>query len=326
MPVPNLWQADGALGGAVAGQEFADTQYNKQLEALKAALDAKSQALQNTRYEGMTPGELAVSQSKGREANSKTDEYYQGVNAGNLGEAQTKAAKGYIDTQSRDSNLAKTLAENTQGKSAAEIKQYQQQTQNLVDRLEMLDSSVQGTPGPARVAAFQAAMKDSGMDQNHPLIQKLVQSGDIAGSIKKYKQVLMNTTEELQKIQEEKIRTESQERIGKGNNAATVQAAQIAAASRVAAATARTKQQQKLEGIAVQLYQDHLANPTPQSAKKLQEVLQVMQALKAAGAPNMAEAAGPLLNPNAPPAPSRPQMPNLGGNPGNRPPLDSFNK
>jgi len=117
LPTKNTFELGGALGGYMSGGEDARFSDLQNLELLHQALASQKQRLENSRYEQLTPLEVAIKNLEANKANSmNTPENLQQYVLGQQGAFKEQAAKGRIADATVDTTIASTNAENA-GKS-----------------------------------------------------------------------------------------------------------------------------------------------------------------------------------------------------------------
>lgn len=253
----------------------------------------------------------------------------------------------------------------------ARFKNFQRQSAEQAMKLEMGMQDLDAVPPAGKLAAAQQWAKDNGLPPNHPVAQRLFQAiqADPANGARKYLQSLqsglVNTPEHLKKMQELNFNREtelakegmgnaSRERVGAGNNAATIKAAEIHAAAQIEVANlkrtlndAMKKPEQlltKLQSEIITLYQKK--EPIPKElADSFDMVFQTLATLKASGGESRAPAGTEIVfqildeerrkrgqtplevpQPGMKPVPATPAMPGAGPAPTKAPskPLSAY--
>lgn len=117
LPTKNTFELGGALGGYMSGGEDARFSDLQNLELLHQALTSQKQGLENSRYEQLTPLEVAIKSLEANRANSmNTSDNLSQYVLGQQGSFKEQAAKGRIADETATSTIASTNAENA-GKS-----------------------------------------------------------------------------------------------------------------------------------------------------------------------------------------------------------------
>lgn len=190
--------------------------------ALESMMIGNQQSQANLdRYRGMTPGEISKSQYEGSLADARRTNpaYIPSVMAGDMGMHQQNQAKGMVDMGTAQSTVDTTNASNSL-KAFADKLQMFRATRSGVTFMDDATYRRIVREAPAGLKNFLPAQYD----------EKAID--DIIN-------VLADTPAQRGAEQTKRLDRESAERIGKGNNAASVRVAEINAESRLATAMAR---------------------------------------------------------------------------------------
>jgi len=267
----------GGLGGVFASQQQMDSERERGLAMQGKDLANTYQGLQNDRYGQMTPFELQQKQ----------------------GEAASAGAKGEIDQGIKQQVMAEKIAKAIQGKSEAELAQLLSESEKQVQKLtgakaRYLQAEKMGQGQQAALAMAQ----EFGFDMSNPQVQQ--QLGPILNDPKKVLEVLDGYIEASQMagkataahVAERERQTSintSHEKVATGNNKASIDVANINAASHKYGADkqaeAKSSEQKLNEQVASHL--TILASPTstPEQKKESQNWMDRYEKLKLAGNP-----------------------------------------
>lgn len=227
------------------------------------------------RYQAQSPNEIAVSNLKGQVARESgaIPGYGTQMGLGDMGDAQTKAASGAYN---RD-----TLASRTQEGNAENLgKAFNLASQHL----EQI-AAASPMSGQADYSKFLEMVPEQYKQllpqQYGPEVPKLLTS---------ISNRLTFNPQTRGKLAETIMDNASRERIGTGNNTATVTAAQIAADARMESAWARagfnSQSKEKVESVIYQYLMKQMdgKGTTPQEDRAFQAAQQIMMNVRAAGA------------------------------------------
>lgn len=195
----------------------------KQLEAMDAM--QRQRAAEYERYTGMTPGEISKSQYEGAAADYKrtTPGYIPGMAAGELGRAQSEAAKGKIDTEMAGDRI---LTE----KSGNEVKRLD----NLAQYMDMHGNILAAAKSSGMPWQAEQAYQNYRNGLPEAVRAKLPEqySGNEDKIDKQFETLrtkLADSVKQRQDVAIHKMDNESKEAVGRGHDNATIAAATIRA-------------------------------------------------------------------------------------------------
>lgn len=264
----------GGLGGVFAAQNQMDAQKMRQSEMEGKGLQNTFQGLQNERYGQATPLEM---EKLG-------------------GEAKSADAKGTYDKTLLKSKVEASVAEQAATLSKAEMEQALNQNDTTLAKLQgarakylQAEKMGQGTQMAQQIA------NEFGYASGDPEMQAKL--APILQNPEKFKQVLdqfieinkissMSTAKHLQEMDKVGATNQSHEKIAAGNNAATLEAANIHANATKDAASMRMSKPESVDQMVADATRT-LADPnaTPQQRATAQNIIDTVRQTKLYGNP-----------------------------------------
>jgi hypothetical protein len=213
-----LFQAAPNTAGMMMGQQFASAQQSNQLADEQQRLQNEQTAAMNPLNQQYRRGE--INQQAAQLGGFQADSDIKGVNA-------RVAKAGEAD------NIQLAHQKALSGMSAEQLTQMGQEGQ----KLSYLGAQLESVPPMLRTQFLQQRLSSLGIDPNGQVGQTLLADPSKLATIGK--SMALSSAEHIQKRQLEDEKLRSAEKIGAGNNSATIQSAQILANSRLGAAQVR---------------------------------------------------------------------------------------
>lgn len=177
------------------------------------------------RYQGMNPGEISKSQLEGYLADAKrsTPGYGAAMTAGDMGDAQSKSAKGAYDMYTMPSKGRADAAKN-------EAQEFEQAAQHFNNHVPLIKAAYEESPLAGQMAYTQFR---KGLPEHAREIFPEQYSPEIQQKMDVVMKNIINNPQHQREMEKDLQQRETQLQVGRGNNYATMYAAEQRAKGRI---------------------------------------------------------------------------------------------